>query len=493
MKNIYYKTSEGEIVNLIQKPYRMLWDTSLFDYEWTEVTSGDRIIKMRKSFASDPFTIRVTGSTPEELMQNVENLIGKFDADVYENKKGRFYVGNTYRECFIKACSVPRIFEQKSTELTFIALSDEADWVEWEHLEFEGMGTNINRPISTFASYEVDNNSSSLEIEDNPNNTVNLTWQNLNTNGSMIINLPPFTTIKSISGLTVKNGAPSPLTSSKVTLYYYDGEWVELETKIIKTSPKKFVIDEEHETSQLKIQHTGGVSVFIIKSPKFTITADVTPAPEEMQNDFTINNGRVVVWEDGAKQIQAYEGGAEYIIEDVKRLNIITIDQSTNNELIVYGYKDEEWEELARGTDIMYNGGFETLDKIKVFMPEGTNHFQAFVINGTKKILINNNSYAKSDAIIRIYGPTQNPSITIAGTSYGADVDVEEGYYLEVNTKEKTVKLIEEESGNSENKYSSRNESTFEKIAAGTSEVEWYGQLRVEIELEKGRSQPKWN
>ena len=115
MKNIYYKSSEGVIINLIQTPYRMLTETDLLNSEWEPTTVGEnfpRITRLDKTLVSPRFKIRVTGSTKTEMANNLEYLESVFDRDCFLNQMGRLYIGEFYRECFITGITHGKVFEK---------------------------------------------------------------------------------------------------------------------------------------------------------------------------------------------------------------------------------------------------------------------------------------------------------------------------------------------------------------------------------------------
>lgn len=104
-----------------------------------------------------------------------------------------------------------------------------------------------------------------------------------------------------------------------------------------------------------------------------------------------------------------------------------------------------------------------------------------------------NGEALESDMIIRIYGPVQNPSLSIAGHTYEADVVIDERECLEINTLEKTVTLITK-FGEKINCYSKRNRQSyiFQRLPSGNSSIYSDYQIVFDIVLLSRRAEPKW-
>ena len=143
---IYYKSSEGVVVNLIETPYRMLTDTDLLNSEWETTTTGEtfpRITRLDKKLVSPKFKIRVTGSTKTEMANNLEHLESVFDRDCFLNQMGRLYIGEFYRECFITGTTHGKVFEKSHTVAEYVATSNNGYWVSNKEISFSGSGALV--------------------------------------------------------------------------------------------------------------------------------------------------------------------------------------------------------------------------------------------------------------------------------------------------------------------------------------------------------------
>lgn len=106
--------------------------------------------------------------------------------------------------------------------------------------------------------------------------------------------------------------------------------------------------------------------------------------------------------------------------------------------------------------------------------------------------ILKNTSFYNTNFIMRIYGACINPSVVIGGHEYSANVTVEANEYLEINSVEKTVRLIKKD-GSIQNCFNLRNRDSyiFEKIPSGSCTVS-SGKFKFDIILLEERGEPKW-
>lgn len=106
---------------------------------------------------------------------------------------------------------------------------------------------------------------------------------------------------------------------------------------------------------------------------------------------------------------------------------------------------------------------------------------------------IENDSLCASDFKLIIYGPVNNPSITIGDYLYNVNVELNTGEYLTVESLEREV-FITDVSGNTTNVFDFRNKDNylFQKIEPGLHNVEWSGGFGFDVILYDERSEPKW-
>lgn len=108
------------------------------------------------------------------------------------------------------------------------------------------------------------------------------------------------------------------------------------------------------------------------------------------------------------------------------------------------------------------------------------------------------NAITPSDFLLRIYGQTNCPSITIAGNTYEVDIAIPAQYRLEIDSLAKTIVLIDQ-FGNEENVYNARKlgrrgsgHYIFEKIPAGYQSIGWDHGFDFDLIVYEERSVPKW-
>lgn len=128
--DVYYQNSLGEIVYLDRNPYRMLSETSLFDYEWQyETKRNNRVKNIKKGTRTATLDVFIAGKTREEYNRNVTELYEKLDYDCAMGEAGRLYCGRYYLQCYFYK-------NEKSDEyangriVTFTVVTDLVNWVK---------------------------------------------------------------------------------------------------------------------------------------------------------------------------------------------------------------------------------------------------------------------------------------------------------------------------------------------------------------------------
>jgi hypothetical protein len=104
-----------------------------------------------------------------------------------------------------------------------------------------------------------------------------------------------------------------------------------------------------------------------------------------------------------------------------------------------------------------------------------------------------NDHYAPSSAIITIYGPATDPSITIGSWIYSVSGELGVGERYEIDQINRSVTKITQ-SGERINAFNLRGKtySVFQPIPAGDSTVYYNGDFAVDVVLLKERSEPLW-
>jgi len=112
---------------------------------------------------------------------------------------------------------------------------------------------------------------------------------------------------------------------------------------------------------------------------------------------------------------------------------------------------------------------------------------------GLASLTICNEHFDASEYILLINGQVNNPRIEISGHVYEVAHEVKSGEVLEINSKNRTITLIQADGGrvNLFN-YRSTDYEIFQKIPPGISTVSWTGEFEFELTLLEERSEPKW-
>lgn len=113
---------------------------------------------------------------------------------------------------------------------------------------------------------------------------------------------------------------------------------------------------------------------------------------------------------------------------------------------------------------------------------------------------VTNDNYTASPIMLRIYGNVTNPRVTIANNTYGLNMEIGNGEYVEVDGLSYTVTHVKA-NGEHVNAFSNvvgefaKDSGTyiFQPVPAGDSEVTWNGEFNFDIVTHELRSEPKWS
>lgn len=108
--------------------------------------------------------------------------------------------------------------------------------------------------------------------------------------------------------------------------------------------------------------------------------------------------------------------------------------------------------------------------------------------------VLTNENVGRSDFILTIYGYVENPEIMIGTNKYKLNFTIPKHCKAEINTRQKTIKLISERGTASDIfQFKSNDSYIFEQIDTGTQQVFWDETFSFDVELIEVRSEPKWN
>lgn len=113
--------------------------------------------------------------------------------------------------------------------------------------------------------------------------------------------------------------------------------------------------------------------------------------------------------------------------------------------------------------------------------------------NGLKNFYIMNRHFRDANFLLRIYGKALNPQVTIGGYTYLANILIEEGERLEVDSRAGTITKVMM-NGERVNAFYSKQKgkSIFKKIKPGRQTITWSGKFDIDIVIYEERSKPKW-
>lgn len=114
--------------------------------------------------------------------------------------------------------------------------------------------------------------------------------------------------------------------------------------------------------------------------------------------------------------------------------------------------------------------------------------------NGLTSNYIVNPHYTEANFEMIIYGPVINPQVTIGTNTYLVNIVLEEGEYLRINSRDRTITKVLR-NGEQVNAYHNRQKGRefFRKIQPGRQMIQWTGKFDFDLIIYEERSEPKWN
>lgn len=109
MQEIYYKNSNGQIVNLLGDKYKMQ-AADLFASKWSydliSSKGNNRINDYYKSAVTKKIKIGVVGASVQECYELIDLFNNISEVDVLSSKLGKLYIGEYYLDCSITAAEL---------------------------------------------------------------------------------------------------------------------------------------------------------------------------------------------------------------------------------------------------------------------------------------------------------------------------------------------------------------------------------------------------
>jgi hypothetical protein len=174
------------------------------------------------------------------------------------------------------------------------------------------------------------------------------------------------------------------------------------------------------------------------------------------------------------------------------------VSRTTTPATVFYGYENQ--------ANFLAPYPFWIKEESKTFMPQdGTSVSGDYLdypydyaydytgeVKGSAKWLIDH--FGSSQFNIKIFGYVNTPKITINGHLYQVNVTINDGDYLEIDSRDNSI-ILHRDGGIKENMYYMRYlpSNVFEPIPSGLLEIETSGTFLYNITLFLERSEPRWS
>lgn len=157
--SIKYLNCQNEVLDLTSDVYKMLRDTTLFDYEWTYTTINEYnpvIARFEQSMVQKNITIDITARTKKEYRNAVNWLLEVIEKDTFFVSPGKIVVNNDfYLPCYIYAKKVSNWHPGANRiRNTFSIVSEKGRWMKDVYKVFGA--SSVYEPESTDRDYPKD-------------------------------------------------------------------------------------------------------------------------------------------------------------------------------------------------------------------------------------------------------------------------------------------------------------------------------------------------
>lgn len=119
---IYYKSSSGEILDLMKWPYKIR-ESEFLSHEWSYTgtensgkKSGGTITNLRKKITKSKLTLDIFAMSKQEYSNAIDRFLEVTESDILTETPGRIYVDDCYYSCYIYA-SEKKEWERMTTYL----------------------------------------------------------------------------------------------------------------------------------------------------------------------------------------------------------------------------------------------------------------------------------------------------------------------------------------------------------------------------------------
>lgn len=158
MMDIKYVNSQNEVIDLAGDVYKMLRDSTLFDYGWEYDTMNEFnpvVYMFDRSMVQKSITVDVSARTRKEYRAACNHILEVTEKDIYSLTPGKIVVDQFYLPCYITAKKIESWHPGANRiRNTYTILSEKGRWLKDIYKVF-GAGS-VYEPESTDRDYPKD-------------------------------------------------------------------------------------------------------------------------------------------------------------------------------------------------------------------------------------------------------------------------------------------------------------------------------------------------
>jgi len=155
---IKYVNSRNEVLDLAGDRYKMLRDSTLFDYDWEYDTMNEYnpvVCSFNRSMAQKNITVDISAKSQKEYMAACNRFLEVTEKDIYSLTQGKLVVGQFYLPCYILSKKMASWHPAANRiRNTYTILSEKGRWMKDVYKVFGA--TSIYEPESTDRDYPKD-------------------------------------------------------------------------------------------------------------------------------------------------------------------------------------------------------------------------------------------------------------------------------------------------------------------------------------------------
>lgn len=141
MPKIIYQNHLGEKICLSDGDYKMLRETTLFDYEWSYEKRNDfeyKVFSFNRELPTNEISVKIQAKTKSLYETLCNRLLEVFEKDIYAIQPGKIIVNNDYYlNCYVVKKSVTSWYPGANSILNqYTVLSEDGQWYKDVFKEF---------------------------------------------------------------------------------------------------------------------------------------------------------------------------------------------------------------------------------------------------------------------------------------------------------------------------------------------------------------------